>query len=81
MTQNAIHLDEINLDLGQQAGDNQDLVGSLYLDDATRTPGDVIPKDSIGFGRGRQSLDRSVWYNGWLLTFLATGEDTHGQFA
>jgi quercetin dioxygenase-like cupin family protein/catechol 2,3-dioxygenase-like lactoylglutathione lyase family enzyme len=33
MTQNAIHLDEINLDLGQQAGDNQDLVGSLYLDE------------------------------------------------
>ena len=32
------------------------------------------------FGRGRQSLDRSVWYSGWLLTFLATGEDTGGQF-
>ena len=36
---------------------------------------------SIGFGNGRQSLDRSVWYNGSLMTFLATGEDTHGQFA
>jgi len=34
----------------------------------------------VAFGRGRQSLDRSVWYSGWLLTFLATGEDTGGQF-
>jgi quercetin dioxygenase-like cupin family protein len=33
------------------------------------------------FGRGRQSLEQSVWYAGWLLTFLATGEDTRGQFA
>jgi quercetin dioxygenase-like cupin family protein len=33
------------------------------------------------FGRGRQSLEQSVWYSGWLLTFLATGEDTQGQFA
>jgi quercetin dioxygenase-like cupin family protein len=32
-------------------------------------------------GRGRHSLERSVWYSGWLLTFLATGEDTGGQFA
>jgi quercetin dioxygenase-like cupin family protein len=37
--------------------------------------------ESIGFSNGRQSLDRSVWYNGSLMTFLATGEDTHGQFA
>lgn len=33
------------------------------------------------FGRGRQSLKESVWYTGWLLTFLATGEDTQGRFA
>jgi quercetin dioxygenase-like cupin family protein len=39
------------------------------------------PTKSIAFSRGRQSLDHSVWYNGWLITFLATGEDTHGQFA
>ena len=39
------------------------------------------PMESIGFSRGRQSLDHSVWYNGSLMTFLATGEDTHGQFA
>jgi len=37
--------------------------------------------ESVGFGRGRQSLDHSVWYNGSLMTFLATGEDTQGQFA
>ena len=36
--------------------------------------------ESIGFSRGQQSLDHSVWYNGSLMTFLATGEDTHGQF-
>jgi len=33
------------------------------------------------FGRGRHSLDRSVWYSGWLMTFLATAEETRGQFA
>jgi len=37
--------------------------------------------ESVGFSRGRQALDHSVWYNGSLMTFLATGEDTHGQFA
>ena len=41
----------------------------------------VKPTESIGFSTGRQSLDRSVWYNGSLMTFLASGEDTHGQFA
>src|SRR5215469_10306886 len=30
---------------------------------------------------GRLSLDRSVWYSGQLMTFLATGEDTQGKFA
>jgi len=38
-------------------------------------------KESSVFGRGRQSLDRTVWYSGWLMTFLATGEETEGQFA
>ena len=38
-------------------------------------------EESIAFARGRQSLDQSVWYSGWLMTFLATAEDTHGQFA
>jgi quercetin dioxygenase-like cupin family protein len=37
--------------------------------------------ESVGFSSGRQTLDRSVWYNGSLMTFLATSEDTHGQFA
>jgi quercetin dioxygenase-like cupin family protein len=40
-----------------------------------------IRTESIAFGHGRQSLDRSVWYNGSLMTFLATGEETHGKFA
>ncbi|MGO8813992.1 MAG: quercetin 2,3-dioxygenase [Terriglobia bacterium] len=35
----------------------------------------------IALGRGRQDLDRSVWYNGSLMTFLATAEDTDGRFA
>lgn len=39
------------------------------------------PAESIAFDRGRQSLDHSVWYNGSLMTFLATGEDSQGQFA
>jgi quercetin dioxygenase-like cupin family protein len=39
------------------------------------------PVESIAFSDGRRSLDRSIWYNGSLMTFLATGEDTHGQFA
>ena len=35
----------------------------------------------IALGRGRQALEQSVWYSGWLLTFLATGDDTGGRFA
>src|SRR5215469_3633088 len=42
--------------------------------------GDIFAK-SIAFSHGRQSLDRSVWYNGSLMTFLATGEETQGKFA
>ena len=38
-------------------------------------------EESIAFARGRQSLDQSVWYSGWLMTFLATAEDTQGKFA
>ena len=36
---------------------------------------------SVPFARERHSLNDSVWYNGSLLTFLATGEDTQGQFS
>jgi quercetin dioxygenase-like cupin family protein len=43
--------------------------------------GNLKPTESIAFSRGQQSLHRSVWYNGWLMTFLATGEETQGQFA
>ena len=47
------------------------------------TPGmeEMRAKEPIAFGRGRRSLEESVWYSGWLLTFLATGQDTRGQFA
>ncbi len=48
---------------------------------ATQVTGNTNVEASIAFGRGRQSLDRSVWYNGWLMTFLATAEDTQGKFA
>ena len=41
----------------------------------------VKPRASVAFHRERLSLDRSFWYNGSLLTFLATAEDTQGQFA
>lgn len=30
---------------------------------------------------GRSRLDRSIWYSGYLLTFLATGEETNGSFS
>jgi quercetin dioxygenase-like cupin family protein len=35
----------------------------------------------VAFARGRNSLAQSFWFSGWLTTFLATGEDTQGQFA
>ena len=38
-------------------------------------------EEFTAFTRGRRSLDRSVWYNGQLMTFLATAEDTQGKFA
>ena len=38
-------------------------------------------KESLEIGRGRHSLDRSIWYSGWLMTLLATGDETQGQFA
>jgi quercetin dioxygenase-like cupin family protein len=48
----------------------------LMMQLAKKTAGGLV-----AVGRGRQSLEQSVWYAGWLLTFLATGEDTGGQFA
>ena len=48
---------------------------------ATQVTMNAQVEESVALGRGRQSLDRSVRYNGWLMTFLATGEDTQGQFA
>jgi quercetin dioxygenase-like cupin family protein len=48
---------------------------------ATQVAVNTKVAETIAFFRGRQSLDRSVWYNGSLFTFLATGEETQGQFA
>jgi hypothetical protein len=48
---------------------------------ATHAAIDMNVQESIALGRGHQSLDRSVWYGGWLMTFLATGEDTQKKFA
>ena len=49
--------------------------------DAVSGAANLKPTESIVFSGGRQSLDRSVWYNGSLMTFLASGEETNGQFA
>jgi quercetin dioxygenase-like cupin family protein len=38
-------------------------------------------EEVAAFTRGRLSLDRSVWYSGQLMTFLATSEDTQGKFS
>jgi quercetin dioxygenase-like cupin family protein len=48
---------------------------------ATQVAVNTKVEESIALARGRQSLDRSVWYNGWLMTFLATAEETQGKFA
>jgi quercetin dioxygenase-like cupin family protein len=48
---------------------------------ATQAAVNMKAKESVASGRGRQSLDRSVWYSGWLMTFLATAEETQGKFA
>lgn len=48
---------------------------------ATQVEVNTNVRESSPFTQGRQSLDRSIWYNGSLMTFLATGEDTEGQFA
>ena len=55
----------------------------LEISSSSPAPGatNMNRPESIGFGRGRQSLGHSAWYNGALVTFLATSEDTHGQFA
>jgi quercetin dioxygenase-like cupin family protein len=48
---------------------------------ATQAAVNTKVEESIAFARGRQALDRSVWYSGSLFTFLATGEETQGRFA
>jgi len=48
---------------------------------ATQVTVNTNVEESIAFVRDRRSLDRSVWYSGHLMTFLATAEDTQGKFA
>ena len=48
---------------------------------ATQVTEQMGAKEIIAFRSGRQSLERSVWYTGWLTTFLATGKETRGQIA
>ena len=48
---------------------------------ATQVAATTGAGELIAFGRSRQALEQSVWYSGWLLTFLATGDDTGGRFA
>jgi len=48
---------------------------------ATQVTVNTNVEESIAFARDRRSLDRSVWYSGHLMTFLATAEDTQGKFA
>ncbi len=48
---------------------------------ATQATVNTKVEESIALSRGRQSLDCAVWYSGWLMTFLATAEDTQGKFA
>src|SRR5215469_9771016 len=55
--------------------------GIDVMSTAESTVAGDIHVESNGFSQGRQSLDRSVWYNGWLITFLATGEETQEKFA
>ncbi len=52
--------------------------GTIMTTQSAQIKGENSP---VAFGRGRGSLEQSVWYSGGLLTFLATGEDTQGQFA
>ena len=49
--------------------------GDLEISSSGVAPGvaNMNHPESVGFSRGKQSLDHSVWYNGALMTFLATG--------
>jgi quercetin dioxygenase-like cupin family protein len=48
---------------------------------ATQRAVNTKVEELVAFSRTRNSLDRSAWYNGSLMTFLATAEDTQGSFA
>ena len=59
----------------------QQIIDLDVISTAESTAAGDILAESTGFYHGRESLHRSVWYNGWLMTFLATGEETQGKFA
>ena len=59
----------------------QKIIDLNVISSADSTAAGDIFTQSIGFNHGRQSLDRSVWYNGSLMTLLATGKETQGKFA
>jgi mannose-6-phosphate isomerase-like protein (cupin superfamily) len=39
------------------------------------------PLAATGLHVAERTLDRSAWYSGWLLTFLATGEETNDVYS
>lgn len=41
----------------------------------------MVNAETIEAYAARTGEDRSIWYGGWLLTFLATGEETGGTYA
>jgi quercetin dioxygenase-like cupin family protein len=42
---------------------------------------DLLDPRQRAFQVDRSRLDRSIWYSGYLLTFLATAEETGGRFS
>ena len=70
-------------DLVKTAAAQSEHNGDLGITSPGAVPGaaNMNLQESFAFARGRRSLDRSVWYSGWLLTFLATAEEPRGQCA
>ena len=52
---------------------------AIQILDPSVVGADIKPTESIGFARGRQSLDHSVWYNGSLLTFWRQAQTPRGN--
>lgn len=45
------------------------------------SPAELDATRSLAPHLGRAGGERSAWYAGWLVSFLATGEETEGQFS